>query len=58
MLCSVEPSSVYCQKFTVGLNFASEQEADKFHQAVETKVQEKQEKHQRRMSEYSFDGLS
>ena len=38
----------------MGLNFASEQEADKFNQAVETKVHEKLEKHQRRMSEYSF----
>ena len=41
----------------MGLNFASEQEAEKFHQAVETKVQEKHEKQQRRMSKFSLPAL-
>lgn len=35
---------VVCQKFMVGLNFANEQEAERFGNAVETKINERQEK--------------
>ena len=35
------------QKFMVGLNFSDEQEADKFHRAMETKIKDR---HQRRQS--------
>lgn len=33
-----------CQKFMVGLNFANEQEAERFGNAVETKINERMEK--------------
>ena len=35
---------LFVQKFSVGLNFADEKEAVKFHQAVDAKLQEREKK--------------
>ncbi len=35
---------LFGQKFSVGLNFADEGEASKFHQAVETKLHEREKR--------------
>ena len=36
--------SFFCQKFMVGLNFANDQEANHFGNAVDTKIRERTEK--------------